>query len=354
MKVAILGPPQSGKTALAAAAAGFMPVSDGPPTVHFAVVKVPDPRLELLANVYHPKKTTPATIQLVDIPGANLADPRGREEFRRNLAEARQCELLLFVVRAFDDPSIPPYRNRVDPAADLSELRDELVFADFDIISKRVEKVEKGLKKPTKTHEAEKRELVLLIACRDALENANPVSSVATSEDDRRTLASFGLLTLKPAIAVYNVSENQAAAPDPQIPAGMADAFNVCARAEWEISQLEPADRPTFLADLGVVEPAGNRLIRRCYDALGLISFLTAGEPEVRAWTIRRGDDAVEAAGKIHSDIARGFIRAETVAYADFVEAGDMKGAKAAGKVRQEGKSYVVLDGDIINFKFNV
>ena len=167
-------------------------------------------------------------------------------------------------------------------------------------------------------------------------------------------IASFGLLSVKPLLVVYNVSERDAAAPDPESPEMTAGALNLCALTELDIAQLDPDERGAFLEDLGVSEPAGNRMVQECYRALGLSSFLTVGPDEVRAWTVKSGSDAVEAAGKIHSDIARGFIRAETVAYTDLMKAGDMKAAKAAGKVRQEGKHYAVMDGDVINFKFNV
>lgn len=354
MKSAFIGPPQSGKSTLAGAVTGIAPESHGLPQVRHAVVRVPDPRLAVLATMYNPKKVTEATIEYIDVPGFSLADPHGRDEFKRFLPEIRLAELLVVVVRAFDNAAVPAYRKRVDAAADLNEVREELLFADLETITNRIERIEKSMKKPTKTQDQEKHELLILTACKDALENSKPLTEVLASPENRRAVASFGLLTQKPLLAAYNVSEDQAAKPDPPAPAHTAGAINLCALTELDISQLDPADRPTFLADLGVKEPARDRLIQKCYEALGLVSFLTVGPDEVRAWTIHRGCDAVEAASKIHSDIARGFIRAETVAYADLMAAGDMKGAKAAGKVRQEGKTYIVHDGDIINFKFNV
>lgn len=354
MRVAITGLPLSGKTTLAAAATGSMPDPSGPRQIHHAVVKVPDSRLEALAAVYTSRRVIEATLEFMDIPGVSLADHHGQDELRRFLPEMRQADMLLAVTRAFEDSTVPAYRERVDPVADLRELSEELLFADFDTITRRLEKVEKSLKKPTPSHDQDKREHSILTLCRDALENSEPVSSVLSSEDEKRMVASFGLLTLKPLLVVYNVSEARAAEPDPPTPAGTTGALNVCARAEWDIAQLEAGDRPAFLADLGVEEPASHRLIRRCYEATGLISFLTIGDKEIRAWTVRRGADALEAAGKVHTDMARGFIRAETAAFDDFAEAGDLKAARTAGKVRQEGKSYVVQDGDIIHFKFNV
>ncbi len=354
MKAAIIGPPQSGKSTLLGAATGVAPDPIAMPQVHQSVVRVPDSRLDTLAKMYNPKKITEATIEFADVPGLALSEQKGLEDLKRYLPDIRQCVLLVAVLRDFDNPSVPAYQNRVDANADLNELRDELALADLATIENRIEKLEKSLKKPSKTNDQEKRELALLQSGRDALENQQSLSEAITNEDDLKSLSSFGFLTLKPILVVYNVSEDRAAAEDPPAPPGTVGAVNVCASAELEIAQLDPDDRPDFMAEYGLSEPGKNRLVRKCYESLGLISFLTAGEPEVRAWTIRRGSDAVEAANQIHSDIARGFIRAETVAYDDLIETGDMKAAKAAGKVRQEGKTYTVADGDVILFKFNV
>jgi len=331
-----------------------MPPHAGPPQIQHAVVKVPDPRLETLAVVYKPKKITEADIEFIDVPGFSLAEPHGKDLLRKFLPDMRQSDMLLAVIRAFDDPAVPPYRNRVDPGADFKEIADELLFADFDTISNRIEKVEKNLKKPTKTHTEDQHELTVLTRCRATLENSDPLTAILHDEAELRLVQSFGLLTVKPLLVVYNVSEGQAGAQDPPTPRGAAAAVNVCAQAEWDIAQLDASDRPAFLAEIGVEQPARDRLIRKCYEGLGLISFLTTGEQEVRAWPVTRGTTAVEAAGNVHTDMARGFIRAETVAYDDFVAAGDMKSARSAGHVRQEGKTYVVKDGDIILFKFNV
>ena len=258
------------------------------------------------------------------------------------------------MVRAFENPAVPAYRDRVDPAADVVELREELVYADLVTIENRIEKVEKALKKPTKDHDREKREHALLLTCNDALENARPLSSVITTDDDRKAIASFALLTLKPLLVVFNISEQDAIRPDPEVPEHTAGAVDICGVTEAEIAQLDPQDQAAFLADLGVDQPARDRLVRKSYQTIGLVSFLTVGPDEVRAWSVPVDGTAVEAAGKIHSDMARGFIRAETVAYDDLIEAGDIKTAKANAKVRQEGKTYVVRDGDVINFKFNL
>ena len=324
------------------------------PQERIAVVGVPDPRLAFLTSLYNPKKVTEATIEFVDIPGFSLADAQGRQQLRKHLPTMRLCDCFVLVARDFQNPSVPAYRDRVDRGADLAELWEELIFADLEMVTNRVEKLEKALTKPTKTHEQEKRELAVMKACQEGLESGKPLSSTVHAEEEQRMLASFGFLTEKPAMVVYNVDEGRAAdgAADP--PEHFHSAVALCAETEAQIAELEPEDRAAFLADLGISVPARDVLIRQCYDAMDMISFLTMGPDEVRAWPIRKGTSAVDAAGKIHSDLARGFIRAETVAYADLVEAGDLKGAKAAGKVRQEGKTYTVLDGDILNIKFNV
>lgn len=354
MKIAFIGPLQSGKSTLFRAVTGQAPSTQHGHGEQMAMVKVPDQRLLWLEQLYKPQKRVEATISCLDVPGFSQETAAQQAEFRKALPEIRQCDALVAVVRAFDNDSVPAYRNRIDAKADLEELTSELTFCDLEAVTTRLEKLEKSLKKPTKTHDKEKHEFELLQRCQQALENETPLTETLRSEDDRRTLASFSFLTQLPLIVVINVNEQQAAAEPPFAHAHAHTTIALCAETEEQIAQLDPADRTAFLADLGVTEPARNKLVRACYDAVGLISFLTVGEDEVRAWPIRRGDDALTAAAKIHSDIARGFIRAETVAYDDLRANGDMKSAKAAGKVRLEGKTYVVQDGDIINFRFNV
>ncbi len=354
MRIAFVGPPQSGKTTLFRAVTGVSDSGHHAGGEQLAVVKVPDARLDVLEKLYKPKKYTEATMDCLDVPGFSHETAAASAEFRKALPSVRKCDALVAVVRAFDNPSVPAYRNRVDAPADLKELASELLFCDLETVTNRVERLEKSLKKPTKTLDQEKRELELMQRCQQALESEQPLAGVVRSDDDRKMLLSFQFLTMKPLIVVVNVGEDQAAAEAPFQYEPAKATIALCAGTEAQIAELDTTDRKAFLEDLGVKEPARERLVRACYDAVGLISFLTAGEDEVRAWSIRRGSDAVEAAGKIHTDIARGFIRAETVAFDDMVAAGDMKGAKAAGKLRLEGKTYVVQDGDIINFRFNV
>ncbi len=354
MKFAIIGPPQSGKSTLFSAITGQTIDPSHAPAERLASVLVPDDRLDFLAAIYKPKKYTPTHLEFVDVPGVSLAEPNGPKEFRKTMDTVRRCDGIVMVVRAFESDSVVKYRNRIDPKADMDELHTELIFADLEQVVARIEKLEKSTLKPTKTRDAELRELAMMRRVQEALEKEAPVSSTIHNEEERGIATSFGFLTLKPVILVVNVGESEITRPPPFTHEHARATTAMAAEIEAEISQLEEKDRPAFLADLGITEPAKVRLIRTCYDAVGLISFLTCGEDEVRAWTITRGTTAVDAAGKIHSDIQRGFIRAETVAFDDLKAAGDMRGAKSANKVRLEPKHYVVQDGDIINFRFNV
>ncbi|HOA75081.1 MAG TPA: redox-regulated ATPase YchF [Phycisphaerae bacterium] len=354
MRIAFVGPPQSGKSTLFRAVTGQPPSSHPVMGEQMASVKVPDPRLDVLAAMYKPKKYTEATIDVLDVPGFSHETASQQAEFRKALPSIRQSDAIVAVVRAFENPSVPPYRNRVDPKADLDELLSELLFCDLDTVTTRIERLEKALTKPTKTHEQEKKELELMRRLQQALESEQPVTTAIETDEERKALASYAFLTELPLVVVINVNESQAAAPPPFVCEHARATIALCAETEEQIAGLEPADRQAFLDDLGVKVPARDRLIQVCYDAVGLISFLTCGEDEVRAWSVRKGSTAVEAAGKIHTDLARGFIRAETVAFEDLKAAGDMKAAKAAGKVRLEGKNYIVQDGDILNIKFNV
>ena len=318
------------------------------------MVHVPDPRLAFVAGLSHPKKVTEATIEFVDLPGCALDDARGQAEWRRVLPVVRQADLLVVVVRDFDSPNVPAYRNRVDPTADFAAMWDELIFADLDTVMTRIERLEASLKKPTKTHETEKRELALLTRCREALEAEQPLLSVITTEEDRRLVAGFAFATQKPLVGVRNVSDDRAADTGRWDVTHAKGAISLSASIEAEIAMLDAEDRPVFLADLGLQAPARDRLIHECCQAAGLISFFTMNAEEARAWLIRKGSTALEAAAKVHTDFARGFIRAETVSYDDLIAHKDLKGVKAAGRVRKEGKTYIVQDGDLLNILASV
>jgi GTP-binding protein YchF len=357
MQIALMGLSQSGKSTL------FSAITEG--HVHAqagaahqadkAVVKVPDERLDKLSAIYKPKKTTQATIEFIDLPGLSFIDESNRQEARRIVAQARQADMLVEIIRDFHSDDVAAYRDRVDPAKDIDELKNELLLADLELIENRIAKLEVAITKPTPNVEQNKRELELMRRCREAAENLNPISAALKSPEEEKLVKSFGFLTMKPLLAVLNVDESRLGAPSPLTSEQTGtDVFSLSAKLESELAVLDVEERGVFMEDLGINEIARDRLIHTCYQTMNLASFLTVGPTDVRAWTVPAGCPALDAAGEIHSDIQRGFIRAETVTFDDFIDAGDMKAAKAAGKVRLEGKTYPVQDGDIITFRFNV
>ena len=357
MQVALTGLAQSGiSTLFAAVAEGHVHAAAGAAhQVDQAVVKVPDERIDKLSAIYKPKKTTHATIEFLALPGLSFADEPGRHEARRIIAQARQADMLVMVLRDFHSESVAAYRNRVDPARDFEELKNELLLADLELVANRIEKLEKAITKPTTHVEQQKRELALLQRCSEALEDVQGLSGVIESDEQEKALRSFGFLSLKPICVVVNVDEDAVGRPAAiSAETTGAEVLVVSAALEAELAALAPSERREFLEEMALEEIARDRLVHTCFRSLSLISFLTIGADEVRAWPVSANCSAVEAAGAVHSDIQRGFIRAETVHWSDFEAAGDMKAAKAAGKVRLEGKHYQVQDGDIINFRFNV
>lgn len=356
MKVAMLGLLQSGKSTILASLTGKAVPAGGAATIDEAIVPVPDDRFEWLAPYCNPKKTTYATIDCLDLPGFNFTDDHGRAAARRLIGQIRTVDLLVLVVRAFDDPTVPPYRNSIDPARDLAELQTELLLADLELVTTRIEKLEKQVHKPTKSQAQDKAELALQKKLQEAIESEKPISSAIETEAEHRIIKSLGFLTLRPVVIAVNVGEDQL---DEKFDfadraESSAPVIAICAKLEHELAQLDAESRTEFMADLGITESAASKFVTSCYSALGLISFLTIGSDELRAWPISKGTVALDAAGKVHSDIKRGFIRAETFGFDDLKEYGDEKALKAAGKIRLEGKEYVVQDGDIINFRFNV
>ena len=304
---------------------------------------VPDPRLEWLRELWKPKKYTPARIEFVDFPGIPDSREKGRGELMHAL---RDTDGLCLVVRDFQDPSYPYERPEPDPEGDLASLKTELLFGDYAAVEARIERLRERVKKPSKTREKEEKELRLLERCLPALEEGIPLREVKMSDSERALLAGFRFASEKPMIEILNVSEDRLGGDLP----GNA----CCALLEAEIGELSLEERKEFLKDYGIEEPFRDRLVRMGYDTLGLASFFTMGEDEVRAWTIRAGDDAVTAAGKVHSDLARGFIRAEVISWEDLHAAGSVRDAKAKGLFRVEGRDYRVKDGDILNIRFSV
>ena len=354
MRVAIVGFPYCGKSTLFKAISGVPADHLKLAEENLASVKVPEPRLEWLEQLFKPRKRTEANIEFVDLPGSAEGDSE-HAGLARHLPTLRQCDALLIVLRQFESEAVPVHGNKIDPQHDLAELRDEMLLADMLICDSRVEKLEKAITKPTKDREHHKHELTLLLRCKEALENEQPLREVVQPGEEEKLIRSFGFLTQKPLLVAINVGEseigNEPAFKDPHA----AGTIAVCAEIEAEIIQMEPADRPEFMEGYGILALARDRMIRACFDALGMIVFFTGGgEDEVRAWPITKGMTAAESAGKIHSDLQRGFIKAETVAYEDLHAAGSMRDAKAAGKVRLEAKNYVVQDGDLMTIKFNV
>jgi hypothetical protein len=356
MQVALLGLMQSGKSTIFSALSGKDIPPMGATAVEEAVVPVPDTRLEWLTDLYKPKKTVHATIDVLDLPGFSFRDEHGRAAARRLIGQIRTVDMLVLVIRAFDDPAVPPFGGSVDPKRDLADLRTELLLADLELVTTRIERLEKQVHKPTKTQAKDKAELALQKKLQEAIEAEKPIASAIANDRERAMIKSLGFLTLRPMAVVLNVGED-AIHDRPDLEGaveGEVPVVAMSAKLEHELAQLDEESRAAFKADLDIEESAAEKFVQVCYSALGLVSFLTVGSDEVRAWPIREGTVAVDAAGKVHSDIQRGFIRAETMAYDDLTQLGDEKAVKAAGKMRLEGKDYVVQDGDIINFRFNV
>lgn len=356
MQLGILGLPKVGKTTLFNTLTASRQETDkfaASKKTHVAVAKVPDPRLAALRPLFNPKRYTPATIEYVDIPGMRTGE--GSESL--DLAQLRTVDALVQVVRAFDDPELVHSQGSVDPARDVETVDLELVLADIEVVERRIERLGKASKGGLKPEE--KKELALLSeVVLPALEAETPLRELEIPAEDEKRLRGFQLLSAKPMLIVLNVSEAEVADVDP---AGLGIAATDHSRAlvasapiEDEISRLGEEEQNEFLADLGLEEPSLDRVLRASYDLLGLISFFTVGEDEVRAWTIRRGTVARDAAGAIHSDIARGFIRAEVVFWEDLVRLGSLAACRDQGVLKLEGKDYVVRDGDVAHFRFNV
>lgn len=346
MKVALLGLMQSGKSTLFSAISGKAMLPAGTTNIEQAVVASPDERIVWLTAHYKPKKTVYATIECLDVPGLNFSDDHGRAAARRLIDQIRTVDMIALVIGA--------YESSANPAKDLIDLRTELLLTDLALVTTRIEKLEKDAHKSSKTQAHDKAELELHKKLQEAIESEKPIRSVITSDAELEMVRALGFLTLKPMVVAVNIGEG-AQEQKLEIPGDTSTPIiSVCAKLEYELSQLDAESKTQFMADLGITESAAGKFVHACFKTLGLISFLTVGPDEVRAWPIKQGTIAHDAAGKVHSDIKRGFIRAETFACNDIKQLGDEKAVKAAGKFRLEGKEYVVRDGDIINFRFNV
>jgi len=320
------------------------------------VSRVPDERLDRLTALFNPKKHVPATVEFADMGGAAAGKPAAAALL--DVAAFRNADALLHVVRMFRDPSVPHAAGSIDPARDVRTMEEELILADLGVVERRLERLERDLKKGA-TPEL-KKEQEILQRCRAALEEGRPLRHLELPAEDARRLRGFQFLSAKPLLLVLNIDEADLPQADRAIAlAGLQDfvtgantrAVPICAKIELEIAQLDPADAAAFMADLGLHESGLDRVIRASYDLLGYISFFTVGEDENRAWSIPRGTNAQSAAGEIHTDIQRGFIRAEVVRYEHLLARGTLAACRDHGELRLEGKEYVVLDGDVINFR---
>ncbi len=357
MEIGILGLPKAGKTTLfnlltaSRRETGKFAASA---ETHVGVATVPDHRLARLNDLYRPRRYVPATIQYVDVPGLR----RGEGAESLDLGRLRTATALMHVVRAFADPEIPHPETSVDPPRDVATVDLELILADHDLVERRLARLEQATKRGL-TPDEQREAKLLDERIRPALEAEQPLRALELEPEDERRLRGFQLLSAKPMLIVINAGEGEVAggaAPERfgVVPGPGTRAIVVSAPIEEEISRLAPDEQREFLADLGLAEPSLDRVIRAGYELLGLVSFFTVGEDEVRAWTVRRGTRAREAAGAVHSDLERGFIRAEVVRWDDLLRLGSLPACREQALLRLEGKDYPVEDGDVIHFRFNV
>jgi len=346
MKIGLVGFAGSGKTTVFNTLTGLSVPTGFGGTVHLGTVKVPDERIDRLSAMFKPKKTTYAEIVFSDIPGEHGAEHKGLS--RKALEPIRTQDVLCLVLRAFPNPAV---EAKADPAAELESFHTECILADLEMVERKLDRGKKDKTDPL--------QLAAFELMKQTLETERPIRSLPETALHREMLTGYAFLTDKPLLAVLNRSEAEVAQPMPEplvkrLTALSAAGLVLSASVEAEIAQLDPADQAAFLADLGLKESARARFVRTAYELLDLISFFTVGEDEVRAWPIPRGIHARAAAGKIHSDLERGFIRAEVMAYQDFITLGSEHAVKEVGKFKLEGKDYVVADGDIMNIRFNV
>jgi len=361
MKIGLVGLNQTGKTTLFCLLTGITSTG-GKNTANIGTGIVPDERVDFLSLLYKPKKTTYAKIDLTDVAGFSVSGNDRSGAAAKFLNDVRPCDAIVHVLRAFESDTVVHDYNTIDPARDLEAVETEMLFADLEMIEKRIARIKSG-KKVTKEHEVE---IALLERCYKELEDGGSIKNMDLTQAERISIRGFSFLTEKPRLAVLNTGEDTDKSKQRQLDTAQNGTFKnlceklgvpfieLCVQMEMEINSLPIEDRQAFMDDMGITEPGVEVLARAVYELLGLISFLTVGEDEVRAWTIETGTNAQNAAGKIHTDIERGFIRAEVVKYKDIFELGNMVKVKEKGLFKLEGKQYIVEDGDIINFRFNV
>ncbi len=363
MKLGIVGLPNVGKSTMfnaitnAGAECANYPFCTIEPNI--GVVPVPDERLDKLTKIYNPEKTTHAIIEFVDIAGLVKGASKGEGLGNKFLSHIREVDSIVEVVRCFENANVVHVDGDINPVRDIETINLELIFADIETVNKRLDKARKMLKAEKKYQQ----EIDLLEKIKSVLESGKSARTIDFTDEEKELLKEVYLLTTKPILYIANVSEEQLENCDNDVyvqkvkeyaKTENAEVIPLCVKIEEELSSLDDNDKKEMLEALGLKESGLNKVIKASYDLLGLMSFLTAGEPEVRAWTIKKGTKAPEAAGKIHSDIQRGFIRAEVVSYDDLMQEGSMLKAKEKGLVRSEGKDYIMQDGDIVLFRFNV
>ncbi len=359
MKVGIIGLSNAGKTTVFNALTGqtletpIYPTTTGEP--HRGIVKVPDMRIGKISEIFKPKKTTYATIEYIDYIAVTKGD---LEQNRKVFDLIKDVDATVHVIREFSDDTVIHALGAIDPLRDIETVELELIFGDLEFVEKRLKRMEQGAMRGKKPDEAEKK---LILTCKEKLENEVALRNVDFDEQDILAMRHLQFLSTKPEVLLLNIGEQDLHSEHserilssirtryPSLP-----VLSMCGKIEKEIAQLSLEDAQLFLDDLGIKEPASNKVIRTCYELLGLVSFFTYAGDEVRAWTITKGLNAQKAAGKVHSDIERGFIRAEVISFEDFLSVGNMHNARDKGLLRLEGKTYEVQDGDIINFRFNV
>jgi GTP-binding protein YchF len=356
MRLGIIGLPQSGKTTLFnALTRGDVPTGtvSGKIEIHTAVVDVPDKRVDILSGMFNPKKTIYAKVTYADIAG--LDGSAGESGISGNLLnQLTQMDGFIHVIRCFEDDNVPHLAGSVDPVRDIATMDGEFIINDLIAVERKLERLKDEKRKGGSRDKALiEREIVLFERLNEALAEEIPLRDVEISEDEMGMLSGYALLSIKPVLVLFNLSENQQP-PEVTYEHKMTQIVFLQGKLEMDIAQLPPEDQIMFLEEYHIEEPSLNRMIQLSYDLLGLQSFFTVGPDEVRAWTVARGASAPEAAGVIHSDLQKGFIRAEVVSYDDLVELGGLNEAKGKGKLRLEGKTYIVKDGDILNIRFNI
>ena len=352
MRIAFLGLPGAGKTTT------FNAVAETPVEVafhtdtHVQVVKVHDTRLDHLRDMFRPKKFTPAGLELWDAPGLpEGADERDKERRIRLLASLREADAYVIVLRGFRTESYAYAREAPDPAADLARIVEELVTADFVVAEGRMTRLQENLKRGVRSKDEDRLELAVLEKCVARLEEGRGLTDLELDEADEKRIRGFQFFARKPLLLLVNGADDVPAGLGDDLPLAFRGRLGFDAQLEAEVAAMDPEERPAFLEEFGITEPAADRFAHAVYRAVGLISFFTVGEDEVRAWTIKDGQTAVDAAGKIHTDLARGFVRAEVYAYDEIAEAGGEKEVKAKGLMRLEAKGYLVKDGEIVHIR---